>query len=408
MASKNLIHIGALTLFFNAFAPGTPSTESRELAPSSIRSEFSGLVETDRPKTDTLGTSVVTPLIDNDTLPRGKNYACVIMNYNTGEVLYGVDADEHRKPASTVKVMTAYLLFEALKDGRLTMDQKIPVSAHAAAVGREPGVMDMGLSYKGKQVIKSMTVKDALLGTVIQSGCDAAIVVAEAVAGSEKAFVAKMNETAKKLGMTNTHFANPEGLTDPNMHTTVGDMAKLCAAMIRDFPEYYPLFDTEKFTFNGHTFKNHNDLLQTFPGADGIKTGYTDASGWNLTASAERNGQRVIVVVFGASTKVQRQTDVSCYLEYAFQKIDDPTLAFNADTTLQQIERKDFYIPCGDTTATAALPKISDDTSGIARFITPLWSSDVLKPQLNPSLSKIPVPADTTTAPVTTARLSPK
>ena len=218
-----------------------------------------------------------------------------------------------------------------------------------------------------------------------------------------------MNETAKKLGMTNTHFANPEGLTDPNMHTTVGDMAKLCAAVIRDFPGYYPLFDTEKFTFNGHTFKNHNDLLQTFPGADGIKTGYTDASGWNLTASAERNNQRVIVVVFGASTKVQRQMDVSCYLEYAFQKIDYPTLAFNADTTLRQIERKDFYIPCGDTTTTtAALPKISDDTTAIAPLITPLWSSDMLQAKPNLPLSKTPAPSDTATAPITTARLYPK
>ncbi len=163
---------------------------------------------------------------------------------------------------------------------------------------------------------------------IVHSANDAAVVLAEAIGGSEAGFARMMNAKAQELGMASTTFANPNGLPHAQQRTTVEDMAKLSRAIIHDFPNDYHVFNTVHFTYNGVTYTNYNKLLETYPGADGIKTGTINASGSNLTASAVREGKRVIAVVFGATSAKQRNSDVAHLLDYGFYKLNDPSYTF--------------------------------------------------------------------------------
>lgn len=269
---------------------------------------------------------------------RPARYAAIVIDAGTGKTLYAQDPQQKLHPASTTKVMTAYLVFDALKSGKLKLNQKLPVSLNAAneqpsnlgmmsytkkvrTVTAKNGKKIKKTSWQARQQIKSISVEDALMGLITHSANDSAVVLAEAIGGSEKNFVRMMNAKAQELGMKNTVFRNPNGLPHPQQKTTVEDMAKLSRAVINDFPEHYALFSTDTFTYNGVTYQNRNKLLKDYPGADGIKTGWISSSGYNLTASAKSGDKRVIGVVFGAKSPKQRNNDMENLLDYGFSKI---------------------------------------------------------------------------------------
>lgn len=248
-------------------------------------------------------------------------FASIVVDANTGEVLHAVNADARTYPASTTKIMTLYLLFEALDRGKVRMDTPLRVSERAAA--QEP-------SKLGVEAGRTVIVRDAMLGLVTKSANDMAIVVAEALAGSVEAFAEQMNQRAKALGMRNTRFKNPNGLPDPDQVTTARDLATLGLAVVRDFPRQYQVFSTRDFVFEGAVHKNHNRLLGQVPGVDGIKTGYIRASGFNLVASAERDGRRLVAVVLGGNTGGWRDRQMTQLLDKAFDK-RPPVMMAKAD-----------------------------------------------------------------------------
>lgn len=233
-----------------------------------------------------------------------------LLDFTTGEVLAEQGADEAAEPASITKVMTAYLVFEALRDGRLKWDQRVPVSEKA---------WKMGGSRMFIEPRHQPTVDELLRGLIVASGNDAAVALAEAVAGTEEAFVAMMNQTAKRLGMTNTHFVDASGWPDPEHKTTARDLALLARALIRDFPKEYALFKEKEFTYNGIRQPNRNRLLWLDPTVDGIKTGHTESAGYCLLSSAERDGRRLIAVTLGSDSDAQRAEASLKLLNYGFQ-----------------------------------------------------------------------------------------
>ncbi|MZR31119.1 D-alanyl-D-alanine carboxypeptidase [Sneathiella sp. DP05] len=249
------------------------------------------------------------------TLPETAHarYAAVVMDSRTGEVVYSRNADDRLYPASLTKIMTLYMTFDALQRGKLRLDQKLPVSARAA--GQTP--TKLGLK-KGDRI----TVRDAMFGLITKSANDAATVLAESMAESEAAFARDMTEKARRLGMRRTSFRNASGLPNRHQKSTARDMAVLGAALIHDFPQYYHFLSLEKFDYKGKAFKNHNNLLKKYKGADGIKTGYIRASGFNLVASAKRGSNRLIGVVFGGRTAKSRDTHMTTLLDKGFSRIE--------------------------------------------------------------------------------------
>ncbi|MDJ0391422.1 D-alanyl-D-alanine carboxypeptidase family protein [Roseomonas sp. E05] len=237
-------------------------------------------------------------------------YAAVVMDAGSGEELYAINADEPRYPASLTKMMTLYLTFEALDRGRLRLTSRIRVSRHAA--GQEP-------SKLGLKPGTSITVRDAILALVTKSANDVASALGENLAGgSEVAFGRIMTRKARQLGMRNTSFRNASGLPDANQVTTARDIAILGRALIRDFPKRYAYFNARHFAWHGRSIGNHNNLLGEYDGADGIKTGYIRASGFNLAASAVRGDTRLIAVVFGGATTAERDGHVMALLDRGF------------------------------------------------------------------------------------------
>lgn len=239
----------------------------------------------------------------------------IVLDYNTGAVLYEKGADEPVGPASMSKMMTVYLLFESIKDGRVSLEDTMPVSE---AVWRE-WVRSEG-SKMFLEVGKNIVVEDLIRGIVVQSGNDASDVVAEALAGTEAAFAAEMNIKAAELGMVNSNFQNASGWPAPNQYTTVRDVALLGSATIRDFPDLFHYYAEKSFKFNKITQANRNPLLYKDIGADGLKTGYTKESGYGLAASAEREGRRVVVVVHGMKTVRERGEQAERLIEWAFRE----------------------------------------------------------------------------------------
>jgi D-alanyl-D-alanine carboxypeptidase (penicillin-binding protein 5/6) len=231
----------------------------------------------------------------------------------SGQTLVAQNADEPREPASLTKLMTAYLVFRALKDRELVPSQMVTVSERA---WRAEGSR-MFIEPK-----KAVSVDELLRGEIVQSGNDAAIALAEAVAGSENAFVERMNREAARLGMKNTRFANATGLPSPQQASTASDLARVAAALIRDFPEYYPLYSLKEYRYNNITQPNRNRLLWTDPFVDGVKTGYTDAAGYCLIASAKRGPRRLLSVVLGAGSDAARASESQKLLNYGFQFYD--------------------------------------------------------------------------------------
>lgn len=240
-------------------------------------------------------------------------YSSIVIDAATGRVLHEDDADQQRYPASLTKMMTLYMIFEALDAGKIKMSTPWSVSAHAA--NQSP--TKLGLD-KGERI----AVRDVILGLITKSANDAAAVAAEGLAGTEDQFGELMTQRARRLGMENTTFQNASGLPDPGQITTARDMAKLSRALIRDFPHYYSYFSTPEFTYAGQRHANHNRLMNWYEGADGIKTGFIRASGFNLSASAVRGNRRIIGVVLGGPSPVARDQYMGKLLDTAFARFD--------------------------------------------------------------------------------------
>ena len=244
--------------------------------------------------------------------PSKARYAAIVINAKDGHVLHSTNADTLNYPASLTKLMTLLMLFEALEQNKLHINTKLITSLRASKaqpskLGLQPGDM--------------ITVRKAISALIAKSANDVAVVVAERLSGSVHSFARDMTRRARALGMKDTTFRNPHGLPNRGHLSTARDMALLSRILINKFPEYYNYFATRKFYFRGRSFKTHNKLLEHYDGADGIKTGYTNAAGYNLSASAERDGTRLIAVVFGGKTAKIRDNHVKNLLNKCFAKV---------------------------------------------------------------------------------------
>jgi D-alanyl-D-alanine carboxypeptidase len=260
-----------------------------------------------RSKIAIIATGLLSVLLGNSPAHAGP---ALLFEANNGKLLYAEDPDSLWYPASLTKIMTSYVTFQAIKEGKLTLEQKIPCSLVATL---QPP------SKVGLNVGAELTVEKALQAVIIKSANDVTVMLAEAVAGSETAFVQKMNATAKKLGMTRTNFVNTNGLPDPGQITTARDLAKLSRAIVTEFPEYAAFWSMTDMRIGNKRLGSHNALLKTYPGADGLKTGFTCDSGFNVVASATRDGRRLMAVVLGETSGNERAVRAASLLEHGFQ-----------------------------------------------------------------------------------------
>ena len=241
----------------------------------------------------------------------------LLLDYHSRQTLAGQNANERVEPASLTKLMTAYLTFAALKQKRIEPAQAVPVSERAwKAEGSRMFI----------EPRKAVTVEELMRGMIVQSGNDACLALAELVGGSEEAFAKMMNEQAQRLGMKNTNFMNSTGLPNPQHYSTAQDLALLAIAIIRDFPEYHPLYAMKEYRYNNVTQANRNRLLWTDPTVDGMKTGYTENAGYCLIASARRGERRLLSVVLGAASEAARAAESQKLLNYGFQNYDSVKL----------------------------------------------------------------------------------
>ena len=247
----------------------------------------------------------------SSTPASARQEASILLDYRSGEVLAARNADDSVIPASLTKMMTLYLTFRAVTAGQLDLSSRIKVSSRAS------GMPPTKLGLRAGDTIR---VEDAILGLVTRSANDAATVLAEALGGSEDRFAMAMTRTARKLGMTRTVFRNASGLPDGEQRTTARDLARLASRLIKDYPGYYRYFSSDRFTYRGRSHPNHNRLLAVYPGMDGLKTGYTRASGFNLAASAVRDGRRLVAVVIGGRSASARDATMVALLDRGFER----------------------------------------------------------------------------------------
>jgi D-alanyl-D-alanine carboxypeptidase (penicillin-binding protein 5/6) len=247
----------------------------------------------------------------------------LLIDFNSQRVLAEHEAEQRVEPASLTKLMTAYVVYQELKAGRIHLDDPVTVSDKA---WRAPG------SRMFIEVGSKVSVENLLKGMIIQSGNDASIALAEHVAGSEEVFVDLMNSSARRLGMTGTHFANCTGLPDPEHYTTARDLARVAMADVREFPEYFKWDSTKEFTYNGIRQYNRNKLLWQDESVDGMKTGHTDSAGYCLVATAKRNGMRLFSVVLGTDSEDARARESLSLLNYGFRFFETHRLYGSGDT----------------------------------------------------------------------------
>jgi D-alanyl-D-alanine carboxypeptidase len=239
-------------------------------------------------------------------------YASIVIDADSGQVLHAVNADTRNYPASLTKMMTLYLVFEALEKGTLTLDQALPVSKRAAGMPPSKLGLDAG---------DTINVEDAILALTTKSANDVAVVVAEALGGTEIEFAKLMTKRAEDLGMSRTTFRNASGLPNRAQKSTARDMVRLAQALMTNYPQHYHYFSATAFNYQGRTYRSHNRLLKGYEGTDGIKTGYTRASGFNLVSSVQRDGRRVIAAVFGGKTARSRDSHMVKLLDRSFTKL---------------------------------------------------------------------------------------
>ncbi len=255
--------------------------------------------------------------ISSASAPANDAKFAYMVDYDTGRVLYDKNGEARMPTSSMSKMMTAYLVFEQLKQGHLHMDDKFPVSEHAWRVG---GAVSHESSFMSLNLNDSVRVEDLLRGLLISSGNDAAIVLAEGIGGSEPAFAERMNIKAQELGMGDSHFTNASGLPDPDHYSTARDLSTLASRLITDFPEYYHFFSEMSFTWNGIKQENRNPLLYRNMGVDGLKTGHAEEAGYGLTASGINNGHRLILVMNGLPSMQARADEPATLLEWGWHE----------------------------------------------------------------------------------------
>ena len=235
--------------------------------------------------------------------------AYILVDYTSGQALAQRNADAHMEPASLTKLMTCCVVFSALKAGTLKLADQVTISEHAWKAQGSRTFVQVGSQVPAEVLIKGM---------IVQSGNDATIALAERVGGTETAFVQIMNDQARRLGMSNTHFDDSSGLPSPTHYTTAHDMALLATALVRDFPEYYPWFSIREFVWNNIKQENRNGLLERDPSVDGMKTGHTDSAGFCLVTSARRQDMRLLAVVLGSSSIKAREDASAALVNYGF------------------------------------------------------------------------------------------
>jgi D-alanyl-D-alanine carboxypeptidase len=283
------------------------------------------------------------------TLPtdaQARQYSSIVVDATSGRILHGRHIDATRYPASMTKMMTLYMLFEAIDTGRLSMASRLRVSSRAA--GQPP-------SKLGLRAGQTITVKDAIYALVTKSANDVATVVAEALGQSEVNFARMMTQKAHSLGMRSTTFRNASGLPNTGQKSTARDMATLALSLMRHFPHHYHFFSTERFRYNGRTYGSHNNLMKRYSGADGLKTGYIRASGFNLAFSAIRNGRRLIGVVYGGRTSRSRDDHMEKLMDQGFGRVLQASYSpFAGGDRIQVVARPD--LPSGAPPALPPLP----------------------------------------------------
>jgi D-alanyl-D-alanine carboxypeptidase len=246
-----------------------------------------------------------------------KNYSSLVLREN-GDILFDTRAEKPTYPASLTKLMTLYLTFEALQKHKISPKQLLTISAYGEEISNINKYNTLHLKQGGK-----ITIKEAIYSVIVKSYNEAAVTLAEAVAGNEWKFVRKMNEKAEELGMISSSFANSTGLHGEGQYTTAYDMARLSLALKEDFPEYYHLFSLKQFTYNNILYKTHNHVLAEYKGAEGMKTGFTNASGYNLISIARKGNERVISVLMSCESYKKRDDFTKRLFDKAFHKIAD-------------------------------------------------------------------------------------
>lgn len=246
-----------------------------------------------------------------------KGYTSLVFEEKTGDILFEKRSDEIVYPASLVKLMTLYLTFEAIENNKLTPEKSLIVSERGEEISKVNKSNTMRLRVGDK-----ITVREAIHGVIVKSFNEAAVTLAEAVSEDEWDFARKMNEKAQKLGMINSSFRNSSGLHEEGQYTTAYDLALLTAAIKKDFPEYYHIFSLKEFSFNGTKYKTHNHVLVDYKGAEGMKTGFTNASGFNLVSAAKRGENRIISVLLGCSTFKQRDKFTKELFDESFNRLE--------------------------------------------------------------------------------------
>ena len=303
--------------------------------------------------------------------------AHLLLDYYTGQVLSEQNADLRLEPASLTKIMTAYVVFDALKNGKIRMSDQVVISERAWKMGGSQMFIEVG---------KQVAVEDLLKGMVIQSGNDASVALAEHVAGSEDVFAGLMNRHAERLGMVNSHFTNASGLPDPALYTTARDLATLGAALVRDFPEYYPMHAMREFTFNNIVQQNRNRLLGLEAGVDGIKTGHTATAGYCLVVSGERENMRLVGVLMGAESEKVRTAEARKLLGFGFRFFEGQKLhAANvslARTRVWKGEVKELDVGVASdlqvTVPRGQAGKVSETLEVNPRIVAPLRKGDTV------------------------------
>lgn len=275
-----------------------------------------------------------------------EKYASIVVDIETGEVLHARHADALRYPASLTKAMTLYMLFDALKSGEVQATELFPVSRFAAA--QAPSSLRL-------EARDTISVRDAILALITKSANDVSVVVAERLGGSERAFAALMTAKAREMGMTQTTFRNASGLPNARQLSTARDMAILAERLLEDHAEYYGYFATTDFSWGDANYENHNRLIGNVLGVDGIKTGYTRASGFNLMASAKRNGRRIVTIMFGGSTSRSRDEHVAELIEAAYASLaQDQPVPEDSEAPVQTAFNQ-IRLPVGPNEAAAPM-----------------------------------------------------
>lgn len=317
--------------------------------------------------------------------PGGPQYESIVVDADTGRVLHEVNADIASPPASLTKMMTLYMLFDALKKGEVRMNT--PMKASARAASQAPTKIGVARG-------KTITVDQAIDAEVTKSANDVAVIIAEHLAGTEEAFADKMTAKARSMGMNQTTFRNASGLPDPGQFSSARDMAILAKHLIQDHPNYYPLFSRMEFAYGPQVIRTHNHLLENYEGADGIKTGYTVASGYNLVSSAKRGNQRIIGVVFGGATAAARDRHMVDLLDDGFAKLNGKPETLVAAKHIEEFQKinlaaaaaqkpEDIPASAGDRDEPAYVPPVS---------ITALIRSTELPPAPATNVEPMPAP----------------